>query len=132
MAYISTAEVSAIRTALKAKYGKRFKFGVTKDNHSGVNVTILSGDTDFSDMWIGKTPGDYDYGCVGINKYYLENYGRHSKLFAEIVDIIKTAPATVPGGKAWFDDSDAMTDYFHTAFYINLSIGKWDKKYVKN
>jgi hypothetical protein len=33
------------------------------------------------------------------------------------------------GGKVYFDESDAMTDYFHTAFYTHLSIGKWDQDY---
>ena len=45
-----------------------------------------------------------------------------------MVDIIKTAPVSV-GGDAWFDKSDAMTDYFHTAYYFHLNIGRWDKPY---
>ena len=28
------------------------------------------------------------------------------------------------------DSSDAMTDYFDTAYYTNIRIGKWDKPYV--
>jgi hypothetical protein len=31
----------------------------------------------------------------------------------------------------WFDKSDSMTDYFHTAYYLSLSIGKWNKSYVQ-
>jgi hypothetical protein len=33
-------------------------------------------------------------------------------------------------GNDWFDDSDSMTDYFHTAYYIGINIGNWDKDYV--
>ena len=28
-----------------------------------------------------------------------------------------------------FDDSDSMTDYFHTNFYLHPNIGKWDKPF---
>jgi len=30
-----------------------------------------------------------------------------------------------------FDDSDAMIDYFHTNFYVNIGIGKWDKPFLQ-
>jgi len=42
---------------------------------------------------------------------------------------MKTAPASIEGGRAWYDNSDAMTDYFDTAYYTNIRIGKWDKPY---
>ena len=29
----------------------------------------------------------------------------------------------------WYDKSDAMTDYFNTAYYVDVNIGKWDKPY---
>ena len=29
----------------------------------------------------------------------------------------------------WFDKSDSMIDYFHTAFYISITIGTRDKSY---
>ena len=32
-------------------------------------------------------------------------------------------------GAIWFDKSDIMTDYFHTAYYMNINIGRWDKPY---
>lgn len=30
-----------------------------------------------------------------------------------------------------FDYSDSQTDYFHTNFYLNLEIGKWNKPFVQ-
>ena len=32
--------------------------------------------------------------------------------------------------KHHWDDSDPMTDYFSTNFYIHLSVGKWDKPFT--
>jgi hypothetical protein len=30
----------------------------------------------------------------------------------------------------YYDRSDAMTDYFDTAYYYDINIGKWNKPYV--
>ncbi len=117
MAYISATEVKAIRNTLKAKFPK-FKWGVRKGSGSlSVDVTIKSGPTDF-----GMTHSQ-------INQYYLSHYGKHAKFFEKVIGIIKTAPSTVEGGRAWFDDSDAQIDYFSTAYYIHLSVGSWNKPY---
>ena len=32
-------------------------------------------------------------------------------------------------GNMWYDNSDAMTDYFDTAYYIDINAGKWNKPY---
>lgn len=32
----------------------------------------------------------------------------------------------------WHDESNAQIDYFNTAFYIDINIGRWDKPYVYN
>jgi hypothetical protein len=134
MAYIRTEEVAEIRKALKANYGKKFKFSVTRrDRGLAVVVSIMAGKTDFSDLWADKVPGDYGYGYKDVNCYHIkpEYYGKHTKLFEDIVKIIKTAPANAEGGRAWFDKSDAMTDYFHTAFYFDLHVGRWDRAYER-
>jgi hypothetical protein len=30
----------------------------------------------------------------------------------------------------YYDNSDAQTDYFDTAYYVDVNIGKWNKPYV--
>jgi len=30
----------------------------------------------------------------------------------------------------YYDHSDAQTDYFNTAYYYHIHVGKWDKPYV--
>ena len=131
MAYISTKEVAAIRGQLKEKF-PQLKFSVRKQHHSSVDVTIKSGTVDFSDLvtrcYQGETiPFD---GYFQTNQYWLDRLGKHQDLFEEIYKVIKTAPASVEGGREWFDDSDSMTDYFHTAFYMSVNIGSYDKRYV--
>jgi hypothetical protein len=124
MAYIRAEEVKAIRDTLKSAYPK-FKFGVRKNAHgSKVHVTIKQGPTDFSDIYQeGRAYAD-------INQYWLGNYGSHRVFFEDIIKIIKTAPAQA-GGREWYDDSDAMTDYFNTAYYFGIEVGEYSKPYVK-
>ena len=125
MAYISTEEVRAIRVALKDKFGpKGFKFGVRNANQMEAIVTVLCGPTNFDDILKGKE-------CVQINHYYMDAYGQHETFFKEIETIIKTAPATVNGGRGWYDNSDVQTDYFDVAYYYSMRIGAWDKPYVQ-
>lgn len=132
MAYIKTTEVAEIRKALKAKYDKKFKFSVTRrDRGLAVTVAIMKGDTDFSALWAGKAEDDYGFGYQDINQYHAteEKYGEHAQLFQDIIAIIKSAPANAEDGREWFDKSDSMTDYFHTAFYFDVQVGKWDRPY---
>ena len=136
MAYIKTEEVSAIRNELKKRFGHTgLKFGVRKMHHSSVHVTIKAGPIDFTDVFRSSNSRDFtnpgtDNGYAQINTYHLDMYGEHESHFEAILKIIKTAPALAEGGREWFDKSDIMTDYFHTAFYINLNVGAWDKPYV--
>ena len=78
---------------------------------------MLEGNIDFSDI-----SNDY----FRINQYHLYKHPEHhQKLFNNIIDIIKTS-----SDRKWFDESDSMTDYFHTAFYFDLSVGKYQKPYI--
>ena len=136
MAYISTEEVKAVRVALKESFKNKIKFSVRREHYSSLNVSIISceinffdGSLDRKDKYNPEAPAHKFEGYEQINEYYPENYGKHSELFKKIVEIMKTAPANVKGGRAWYDNSDAMTDYFDTAYYTHLNIGKWDKPY---
>ena len=125
MAYISTVEISAIRVALKEKFGSRgFKFGVRNSNHMEAIVTVLGGPTDFSDILKGNE-------SIQINNYYMDTYGQHESFFKEIETIIKTAPAKVNGGREWYNNSDVQSDYFDRAYYYSMRVGAWDKPYVQ-
>ena len=123
MAYISATDVAAIRNELKAQF-PQFKFGVRKGSGSlSVDVTIKSGTVDFSDIFT------HGAGYAQINEYHLGNYGEHEPMLSKISEIMHNAPGRA-GGKVFFDESDSMTDYFHTAFYTHLQIGSWNEPYA--
>jgi|TARA_B110000483_G_C18188180_1_gene539820 hypothetical protein len=136
MAFVNKEDVKAIRQELKKQY-PNIKFSVRKDHHSSVQVALVSGDVDFYD-------GSLDFfdrysqkitpfpGSAQINHYHTHFYGIHKALFDSIYEICKTAPINGNGyhkGTGWFDKSDCQTDYFHTAYYINIAVGAWNKNY---
>ena len=121
MAYISKEDVQAIRAELKQQFPK-WKFSVRKGAGSlSVDVNILQGTASFE----GK-----DY--AQVNQYWIKDHWKDEddcQVLTTINEIMHNAPGRA-GGRVYFDESDAMTDYFHTAFYTHLSIGQWDKRYI--
>lgn len=123
MAYISAKEVAEIRKELKKEF-PNYRFGVRKNDYLSVSVTVKKGPAFEDEVF---THGE---GYAQINHYHLHNYGKKAqKFFEKIVKIIKTAPAKADGGRAYYDNSDAMIDYFDTAFYFHVNVGDWNKPY---
>jgi len=130
-AYVSKGDTQRVRQLLKQEF-PNLKFSVVKDG-GRMSVSIMAGDIDFSDInddvprtkrywerW-GNPKPVFD-GKLDINQYHLDGYNpKYTPLFEKIVSIMK--------GEDWFDHSDSQTDYFHTAYYIGLNIGKWNKPY---
>ena len=133
MAYISTEEVAAIRKELKKEL-PQYKFSVTKHHHSSVTVAFMKGpafaEFQSRDRYTGEFKDDVIEGHEQLNHYWaMDFYGeKNGALIKKVEKIIKTAPAKA-GGREWYDKSDAMTDYFDTAFYMSIHVGKWDKPY---
>ena len=127
MAYISATDVQAIRTELKREFPK-FKFAVRKGSGSlSVDVVIKQATFAFQDQF-EKQGRRY----AQVNQYWIKDHfaDAEERAFIERVnEIMHNAPGRA-GGRVYFDESDAMTDYFHTAFYTHLSIGQWDKEYT--
>ena len=126
MAYISAQDVKAIRTELKQKFPK-WKFAVRKGSGSlSVDVNIMQGTESFDDQFSNGRR------YAQVNQYWIADHFKDSserQAIEMINEIMHNAPGRA-GGKQYFDESDAMTDYFHTAFYTHLSIGKWDQDYA--
>jgi hypothetical protein len=128
MAYISATDVAAIRKELKAAFPK-FKFAVRKGSGSlSVDVVIQRATFAFQDQFEKSFEGKR---YAQVNQYWIKDHfaDYEERAFIERVnEIMHNAPGRA-GGKVFFDESDAMTDYFHTAFYTHLSIGQWNKEY---
>ena len=114
MAYISQQDKKDLAPGIKRvlnKYG--MKGSIAIKHYSSLVVNLQSGPIDF----------DMD-GYTSVNVYHIDRHytGIARDFLNELVKAMK--------GTKWFDKSDIMTDYFHTAYYININVGKWNKPYV--
>ena len=105
------AKIAAKMKPVLRKYG--LKGSLSVHNHSSITLTIKSGKLDFG--------GDY----IQVNPYWLEsNYkGTVLKALQEIKQALLAAD--------YYDNTDAQIDYFDTAYYYNINVGKWNKPYIK-
>jgi len=119
MAYVSQADKKALAPAIKAvlnKYG--MKGSIRIRNHSTLVVTVKSGGIDFSDYMRGEA-------YIDVNPYWIDQHytGIARDFLNELLDAMK--------GPNYFNDDDAMTDYFSRSHYTDITIGTaWNKPYV--
>ena len=139
MAYMNQERKAKIATALKpilAKYGVKGSLSVR--NHSTICLTLKSGKIDFIENFI-KTDSDSNIGrkmdqkqidylrknqAMDVNPYWFQEHfnGVAQEFLTEAFKALKVA--------GWYDRSDAQVDYFDTAYYCDINVGKWDKPYV--
>ena len=118
MAYVSQEDKKALAPAIKAVLKKyNMKASISVNNHSSLCVNIKEGVIDFSDDF---THGD---GYIQVNEYWIDdNYaGVKGDFFNELLAAMK--------GPKYFNDDDAMTDYFSRSHYTSINVGKWNKPY---
>ena len=119
MAYVSQEMKRELAPAIKAickKYGIKGSLAVR--HHSTLVLNIKSGKIDFAK---DSTSDNFNY---QVNTYHTDSHytGKAKKFFAEVIAAMK--------GPKFFDNSDAMTDYFHVSHYIDINLGTWNKPYV--
>lgn len=119
MAYITKEEVANIRNALKKEFPD-IKFSVTRRDHVAVNIILRSGNVDF----FANDKQECDRKWINVSRYNLE------KDFDSQCLQVLTKINEIAYSQDYYDHSDAQIDYFDTAYYVDISIGSWDKPYV--
>jgi len=132
MAYVSQAMKKELAPGIKAVLKKyKMKASISVNNHSTICVNIKSGPIDFigeankKNQEIAERRGTPYYendGYIQVNPYYPETYGTASDFLVELVDAMK--------GPKYFNNDDAMTDYFSRSHYTDVNVGKWNKPYT--
>ena len=117
MAYVSQQDKKELAPAIKkvlSKYG--MKGSISIRNHSTLQVTLQSGAIDFKDY----SHGD---GYIQVNTYHIDSHysGKAKAFLNELLDAMK--------GPKYFNNDDAMTDYFHRSHYTDINVGRWNKPY---
>ena len=140
MAYFSKehkAKVAPLIKAVLKKYG--VKGSIKIGNHISLIVSIKSGTLDFmgadrkfQEHQVKRERLEQVYdksgGRLHVNQYHEANWLREIKenKIAAFYDELYAAMRSAD----WFDNSDSQADYFHTAYYMDVFIGRWDKPYV--
>ena len=138
MAYMNQEKKAKIVSALKPlmkKYGVKGTFSV--NNHSTIVFNIKSGPIDFVENYIATdfakpyakhfSEDQVEYirknKSIDVNPYWYHEHfsGKAKEFLAQVFAAMKSAN--------WYDNSDAQTDYFDTAYYVDVNIGKWNKPY---
>ena len=114
-AYVSKEKMKEVQTEIKEAYPE-YKFSIKKRHYSTVDITILSGPLELTD-----NPKGYEQ----VNPYYVRDHYEDKPEVANILQGILDI-----ANKGNFNKSDLQTDYHHVGFYVDLSIGDWDKPYV--
>ena len=119
------------RETLKKEF-PNCKFSVTVEKYSGgrtMTIALMSGD--FQAMENSESWKD---GYAQLNHYTLERDTRESSnscngalLTQKAWDVMKRANE-IGQAENW-DNSDSMTDYFDVNYYLDINIGKWNKRY---
>jgi hypothetical protein len=105
----------AIKAILK-KYGMKGSLSVR--NYSTLALKIKDVRNMFAEEFAGRD-AEYNKICgLSINPYWFE---KHFVDKPEAVEMFKELTAAMYG-EDYFDESDAMTDYFHTSHYIDINV----------
>ena len=132
MAWMNQERKAQLAPAIKAvctKYGVKASLAVR--NHSSLVITIKQGKIDFIGN-CNKVSAERAHGQpwreakdhIDVNPYWFQEHfdGTAKDFLTELFAAAK--------GTEWYDRSDAMTDYFDTAYYIDVNVGNWNKPYA--
>ena len=122
MAYVSQEMKKELAPAIKAVLKKyRMKGSIAVNNHSTLEVNLSEGYVDC----ISK--GERILGLGGVSKsvnvYHIDEWyeGVAKNFLNELLNAMK--------GPKYFNNDDAMTDYFSRSHYTDINIGKWNKEF---
>ena len=134
MAYVSKELKAELAPAIKAvceKYG--IKASIAVRNHSTLVVNIKSGKIDFVENYnsVAETRTFY-WGRASkcIDGHLDVHHGWYNEVFSGVAKEFFAELFTAMKGNNWFDKSDIQSDYFHTAYYMDVNVGHWNKPYV--
>lgn len=117
MAYVSQKDKASLAPEIKKvlkKYGMKGSIAVR--HHSTLVVNIRSGKIKFEHS--------HGEGYTQVNTYHIDSHykGKAKAFLNELLDAMK--------GPNFFNNDDAMTDYFSRSHYTDINIGQWHKPYT--
>lgn len=132
MAYMNQERKAQLAPAIKAVLKKYNVKGTISTDSNSLKVTIREGALDFiseanrANQEYSERRGQMFYPVKGhyqANAYRRDDYADNTvgEFFKELTVAMR--------GDLWYDRSDIQSDYFETAYYMSINVGRWDKPY---
>lgn len=135
MAYMNQERKAQLAPGIRAVLDKyKVKGTISVRNHSSLVVTVKSGNLDFiaeANQFNREYALRTGQRFHEVKDYYQANTYKRADEYADktVGQFFKELTAAMRGD-LWYDNSDIMTDYFDTAYYLDINIGRWDRPYV--
>jgi hypothetical protein len=86
-------------------------------------LNVKAGKIDFFEDYGDRGRCSQKFG-IQVNPYWFHDHfeGKSKQFLTEAFDALKSA--------GYYNNTDASIDYFDTAYYYDINIGKWNKPYV--
>lgn len=136
MAYMNQEMKTVIAANLKKVMPKDWKYSLRIHHHSKIVLCIAAAPVDIiAELEIMRKANAERYGrdyhpiqgshaevrAYGVDEYFPKD-SAITPILVQAMDALRSA--------GWYDNSDGMTDYFDTAYYYEIEIGRWDKPFV--
>ncbi len=116
MPYIASEDVKARRELIKKEF-PRFKFSITRKHHSSISVDILEAP-------LNMLTNTENRGYEQVNYYYI---AEHYKDFPQVKEVLEKIYSIMSNGNHIIAEDGDYGSIL--AFYMNISIGRWDKPF---
>ena len=115
MAYVSQEKKKALAPAIKAVLKKyKMKASIAVRHHSTLVVNIKEGAVPF------KESDHYS-----VNEYHYEShYADNPTLVSFLTELLSAMK-----GPEYYNNDNAMIDYYDRSHYTDINFGKWDQPY---
>lgn len=132
MAYMNQEKKSKIAENLKPvlkKYGVKGTLSVR--SNMTIALTLKSGKIDFIKNFnetVSQQAGGFRLSAPAKEYLQVNTYWYQDHFTGEAKDFLAEAKKALLSA-GWYDNSDIQTDYFDTAYYIDINVGRYDKPY---
>jgi len=142
MAFVSQENKKELAVGIKAVLKKyKMKGSISVKHHSTLVVKLKSGEIDligaYNENAVKRAIKEVQYNpdhicnleyCLSrayfdVNTHWIEEH--YEGVVRDFLVELKDAML----GENYFDESDAMTDYFHCSHYIDIEVGTYEKDY---
>jgi hypothetical protein len=130
MAYMSQEKKAIIKAALdKVLKPRGIKYSLRVRDNMAIHCTITAAPIDFIGNFAAKSGDKYQLregarlDHLQVNLYWINDHftGEAAEVLTQAAEALKAA--------GYYDNSNSQIDYFDTAYYMHLDIGRYDKPF---